>query len=180
MSIEKHKTAADSSRRALAGSGVQSSIVRVGDEHSGFEMSVDSSRRLLRIRMWGLWDESTGEQFRNSALGLGATFKGASWSMFADARNFVAQSAAVTEYRKQVMLRSVAMGCKKIAAVVTQAAHGMQFKRIANESQVGSATFQDEASAMAWLFGDSGKVAVPDTRNKPLPSEPLDHRRNRR
>jgi hypothetical protein len=71
--------------------------------------------------------------------------------MLADAREFVAQSAAVTEFRKEVMTKSLAMGCTKIAALVGQTVHGMQFKRIANESHVGSAVFSDEAAALAWV-----------------------------
>src|SRR5580698_7796119 len=125
--------------------------VRVGDDRHGFELTLDRPRRLLRLRMWGLWDIETGEQFRTHTLRHGRGLMGAPWAMLADAREFVAQSAAVTEFRKEVMTKSLAMGCTKIAALVGQTVHGMQFKRIANESHVGSAVFSDEAAALAWV-----------------------------
>jgi hypothetical protein len=154
--------------------------VKGGDERQGFEMAVDRARRLLRMRMWGFWEGPTGELFMAAALLFARGLAGAPWCVLADTREYMAQSERVTELRKQTMIGCSSMGCTKIAAIVSGAAYLMQFKRIANESQVGSATFQDEASAMAWLFGDSGKVAVPDSRNKLLPSQPFDHRRNRR
>ena len=79
--------------------------------------------------------------------------------MLADARDFLVQSEVVTEFRKEVMTKSLALGCKKIAAIVGQAIHGMQFKRIANESHIGSAIFHDESAALAWIFDDRSTVA---------------------
>ncbi len=64
----------------------------------------------------------------------------------------MAQSAAISEIRKDVMTKIVPMGCKKIAALVEQAVYAMQFKRIANESHVGSAVFHDEEAAVAWAI----------------------------
>lgn len=138
-------------KRTPSPGGVQEPDVMVGDEHHGFEMSVDRPKRLLRIRMWGLWDEPTGEQFVKAALTFARGLEGAPWYMLADATRFMAQSTAVTELRKQLMVKILSMGCQKVAAVVSQAVHGMQFKRIANESHIGGATFPDEESAMAWL-----------------------------
>jgi hypothetical protein len=134
-----------------AATGAHPPDVKVGDDRGGFEISLDRTRRILRIRMWGLWATSVGEQFRNQVLRLGRGLMGGPWAIFADARDFYAQSAAVTEYRKEGMTKSLAMGCTKIAALVGHAVHGMQFKRIANESHVGSAVFSDEAAALAWV-----------------------------
>jgi len=125
--------------------------VRVGDDRHGFELTLDRPRRLLRLRMWGLWDVEIGEQFRTHTLRHGRGLMGAPWAMVADAREFVAQSAAVTEIRKETMTKCLSMGCTKIAALVGQTVHGMQFKRIANESHVGSAVFSDETAALAWV-----------------------------
>ena len=126
--------------------------VKVGDDRAGFELSVDRGRRLIRLRMWGMWDLSIGEQFRTNVLRYGHGLEGAPWSILADSRGFVAQSAAIAEIRRDVMTRIVPMGCRKIAALVEQAVYAMQFKRIANESHVGSAVFHDEDAAIAWAI----------------------------
>jgi hypothetical protein len=101
--------------------------------------------------MWGLWDEALAERFRSGALKCAIGLSGAPWAILADARQFVAQSAAVTQKRKDVMVGAIPLGCTKIAAVVGQAVHSMQFKRIATESHVASGVFQDEADALAWI-----------------------------
>lgn len=125
--------------------------VAAGDERAGFELSVDRARRLIRLRMWGMWDLSVGEQFRSSVLRYARGLEGAPWSILADSREFVAQSAAISEIRRDVMTKIVPMGCHKIGALVEQAVYAMQFKRIANESHVGSAVFHDEDAAIAWV-----------------------------
>jgi hypothetical protein len=139
-------------KRRKTGSDAQLPDVRVGDDRGGFELSVDRTRRLIRLRMWGMWDLSVGEQFRTNVLRYGHGLEGAPWSIIADSRAFVAQSAAIAEIRKDVMTRIVPMGCRKIAALVEQAVYAMQFKRIANESHVGSAVFHDEEAAIVWAM----------------------------
>jgi hypothetical protein len=101
--------------------------------------------------MWGLWDLPVGEQFRTAVLKFGRGLEGSSWGILADSRDYVAQSAPIAEIRKDVMQRIVPMGCKRIAALVEQAVYSMQFKRIANESHVGSAVFHDEEAAINWV-----------------------------
>jgi hypothetical protein len=132
--------------------------VKVGTDRAGFELSVDRPKRLIRLRMWGMWDLSIGEQFRTNVLAYGRGLEGAPWSILADSREFVAQSAAIAEIRKDVMMKILPMGCQKIAALVEQTVYAMQFKRIANESHVGSGVFHDEAAALAWVTDLKGSL----------------------
>jgi hypothetical protein len=138
----------DTHRRVL---GAAKPDLTSGDERGGFEVTVDKSGRILRLRMWGLWDEVIAERFRSGTLKCASSLTGAPWAILADASQFVAQSAAVTQKRKEVMVRAIPMGCTRIAAVVGQAVHSMQFTRIANESHVSSAVFKDEETAVEWI-----------------------------
>lgn len=139
----------DTQRRGLGGSKPD---LTSGDERAGFDVTVDRSARILRLRMWGLWDEALAERFRSGTLKCASTLTGAPWAILADASQFVAQSAVVTQKRKEVMVKAIPMGCTKIAAIVGQAVHRMQFTRIANESHVSSAVFKDEVTAVAWII----------------------------
>jgi hypothetical protein len=139
---------ADASKPVLV--GVKPDL-KAGDERGGFEVTVHKSARILRVRMWGLWDQDLGEQFRSGALKLARNLGRAPWAILADASHFVAQSAEVTQKRKDVMVGAIPLGCTRIAAIVGQAVHSMQFTRIAHESHVASAVFKDEATAVAWI-----------------------------
>jgi len=99
--------------------------------------------------MWGFWRLDIAEEFRSAVLKYGCTLR-RPWAIVADTREFVAQSAPVTEIRKDVMQRILPLGCTRVAALGEHAVHSMQFKRIAGESHMDAAVFHDEAAALAW------------------------------
>ena len=127
-------------------------MVSVGDKSAGFELTMDKPKRLIRLRMWGLWSLSVAEEFRSAVLRYGRVLQGEPWYILADSREYMAQSSAIADIRKDVMARILTMGCQRIAALAAQTAYKMQFKRIANESHVASAVFHNEAEALAWIF----------------------------
>jgi hypothetical protein len=124
-----------------------------GDEHGGFEVEVEVDRIqcLVRMRLWGVWQLPLAEEFYAAASELATAFAGRRWAIIADSRDFAAQSPDVARLRQEGMKKVRASGCDKIAAIADKVVYAMQFKRIAEESHVGSAVFHDEESALAWI-----------------------------
>jgi hypothetical protein len=113
------------------------------------------------MRLWGLWGSATAVEFEQAVIKLGRALQAAQstpWAILADSRRFMAQSQEVTEHRKDAMTQATAMGCSRIASIIGNAIHTMQFRRIANEAHVTCAAFEDESTAMDWLF-EQGPVS---------------------
>jgi hypothetical protein len=132
-------------------------IVR-GRAEGGFEVLVDQASRIVRVTLRGTWEVKMARDFgaalRVAAADLGAT----SWAVLCDSRTFQVQSPEVTTIRQEVMASIRSHGCEKIALIAASAVYTMQFKRIAVESQMGTAIFADEKSALEWLRG--GPIAL--------------------
>ena len=125
------------------------------DREGGFELTFDRGNRLLRMRLWGLWSSTIAVEFEQGVIKLGRALQGARrapWSILADSRQFKAQSQEVTDRRKKAMAQAAALGCSQIASIVGNAVHTMQFRRIASEAHMPCASFEDESTAMQWLF----------------------------
>jgi hypothetical protein len=127
-------------------------VHRLGDEQEGFELLLDRTNRLVRARFWGVWDNEMVEEFRAGVLRFSGELSGSPWSMIVDSRNFPAQNEEITRHRLQTMKMVVAQGSfRKLAAVVTTATYGMQFRRMTDESHMQSGVFRDEQSALEWI-----------------------------
>ena len=126
-------------------------VERAGDEHHGFELTLDKSGHLVHMLFWGMWDLPIAEAFRYGLLNLGRQFAGEPWGILVDSRRFMAQSPEVTQIRQEVMTAIGLIGCKRIAAVVEAPVYAMQFRRISASSHMKSQVFADEKSALVWL-----------------------------
>ncbi len=123
-----------------------------GDARGGFEIVVDRVGRLVHMRLWGVWHLPLAEEFYATVGGeLARVFGGKPWAIIADSRLFGAQSQDVSRLRQEAMSKARDAGCDRIAAIADKVVYAMQFKRIAEESHVGSAVFQDEEMALAWI-----------------------------
>jgi hypothetical protein len=127
-----------------------------GDERGGFEILLDKIERLVHMKLWGVWHLPVAEEFYATVGDLATPFAGKRWAIIADSRLFGAQSPDVSRVRQEAMGKARSLGCEKIAAIADKAVYAMQFKRIAEESHMGSAIFQDEDSALAWIRSDRG------------------------
>ena len=126
-------------------------VHKAGDANGGFEASVDKRNRLLRVRLWGIWDVPLAEQFVATVAALGADLAGSPWSSLVDARKFMVQSPQILQLRQESLNRAATLGCTKMATLVESAAYSLQFKRLAGSSHIQTETFHDEISAMMWL-----------------------------
>ena len=123
-----------------------------GDPRGGWEIVVDKTDRLVHVKLRGVWHLQVAQEFCTKVLEIGRSFAGKSWSIIADSTHFGAQSPDVSRLRQETMSKLKGLGCDKIAAVVSTVIYAMQFKRITEESHVGGAVFQDEESAMSWVY----------------------------
>lgn len=127
------------------------STKRAGDEQRGFEVVLDRIGRMIRVKLWGFWEIPMAEAFSSSVVEFGEELRRTSWSALVDSRLFVAQTQRVTEIRQEAMNKLKGLGCTRIAAVTSAAVYTMQFKRIATESHVESAVFNDTQTALEWI-----------------------------
>jgi hypothetical protein len=104
----------------------------------------------MRERLWGLWKYELCAQFRRATLLLGRRLS-PPWGVLCDSREYPTQGAAVTRLRATTMDELADIGCARIAAVVRTAVYSMQFQRIAGQSRLEHAVFEDEESASRWL-----------------------------
>jgi hypothetical protein len=121
-----------------------------GDEHHGYALSLQPANHIMRVRLWGLWKYEMCAQFRRAILRLGRRLD-PPWAVLCDSREYPTQGAAVTRLRATTMDELASIGCARIAAIVQTAVYSMQFQRIAGESRLDHAVFEDEASASRWL-----------------------------
>jgi hypothetical protein len=134
------------------GLGTLPAIHKAGDAKGGFELSADRKMRLLRARLWGLWDVPVAEQFVASVGECGTELQSASpWSSLVDARKFMVQPQQILQLRSESLARAAALGCTKMATIVDSAVYSLQFKKLAGANHIQTQTFPDELSAMTWL-----------------------------
>jgi hypothetical protein len=139
--------------------GVPLRQLKGGDDRGGFEMLMDQIDRIVHIKLWGVWQVSTATDFCSAVHQFGQGFLGKPWSIVADSREFRAQSQEVARLRREAMIDVQRLGCDKIASIGSNVVHAMQFKRIATESHVSSAVFEDETSALEWLHEERRRKA---------------------
>jgi hypothetical protein len=158
---------------------------RHGDDVEGFFLHLDEPKRLLHMRLWGLWETETAEVFVAHILEFADRLRGSPWGILIDGRRFVAQSPKITEMREATMRKVAGLGCTRMANVVTSAAYQMQFNRITAASHIQAQVFLDEIAAREWLVVQfaSGRVrAAPKSpsRNEPSRVPTTDRRRGTR
>lgn len=142
----------ETERKGRSGSPLRR--VEGGEARGGWEILVDKADRLVHVKLWGVWQLPVAQEFCAKVLEFARSFNGKSWSIVADSTHFGAQSPDVSRARQETMSKLKGLGCDKIAAVVSTVIYAMQFKRITEESHVGGAVFQDEKSAMDWIYED--------------------------
>jgi hypothetical protein len=121
-----------------------------GDEHHGYALSLQPANHIMRMRLWGSWKYELCVQFRSALLRLGRGLN-RPWAILCDSRGFPAQSPKVTRLRATTMDEVADIGCVRIAAIVQTAVYSMQFQRIAGQSRLVYAVFDNEESASRWL-----------------------------
>jgi hypothetical protein len=132
---------------------------RGGNSQVGFEVSYDTARRILYLRMWGLWDEPLAVQYRDATLAAMKPLSPARPSfVLADLSRYPTQKPAVQKYHAELMGKSAAHGITRSANLVAGTLTSMQIRRLSQESGIAEFSFfQDEAKAVKWLLSGNEK-----------------------
>ena len=119
-----------------------------------FEISTDVPRRLLMIKMSGLWEVATVEAYREAVIAAGERLiasgcKADQILALVDVREGGPQSQeVVAAYRERVEAHGLAAP-KRLATVVASALLKRQIERIGVSNQ---RVFTDERAALDWLL----------------------------
>jgi hypothetical protein len=150
--------------------------LQASDTHGRFLIWVDKKDRIVHVKLRGVWDLATANEFCEAIIGIGRELGERPWAALADSREFPAQSPDVAHLRKETMTRLCTLGCHKIAVIATSAVYSMQFKRISTDSHVGNGVFTDEKSALDWIREGRDRESKSEPASAILP---IDRRRNR-
>lgn len=128
-------------------------MLRAGDSKNGFEIWVDTPRRLLRFRFWGFWKLPLGVEYRDGCLKqMQALSAGGPWYVLADLTDYPAQKPEVQACHSATMVKAAGHGMKAAANLVSATLSQMQIRRLSEQSGLPEfAFFQSESSALAWL-----------------------------
>lgn len=128
---------------------------RMIHKEKGYYIEFDSQRRLLKLNLWGFWDQTLGEQFRQEFVEkIDAMSKDEQeWCILASLSNYPPQSDEVQKIISEAMVFAKNHGLKKIARVINKMTTQLQFKRLSQEIDFQSyAFFHSEKEAEAWLL----------------------------
>ena len=119
---------------------------------SGSEISVDSIRRIVKFRLWGLWEPEHVREFcEGIRIAIGKLGRGP-FCVFADISQYPAQRPEINKEIQESMTQAVKAGMVKAAHVVNGAMTEMQVKRLAKEVNAPNFRFfKTEKEASAWL-----------------------------
>ena len=127
---------------------------RGGDTERGFEIVPNSKRRVVGVKLWGMWDVPLALLYRDAVLQTFTEMGTSPWSVLLDARLFPAQSDEVSRIRVELISAGSMAGMVRIASIVGTAVTRLQTNRVAEEGRVREFRFfDDEEEALEWLDG---------------------------
>ena len=118
----------------------------------GFEFRVERERRLLRFRMWGLWEAEDAAAFKVAFRRHHALLDPGPFQIYVDLVHFPAQLPEITELVKEEMKYAADQGLTRAGHAVDAAMTQFQIRRMGSESHsLEFGFFATEAEALAWL-----------------------------
>lgn len=123
-----------------------------GNLDRGFELVTSTQRRVLKVKLWGLWDAKIAGEYRAQGLECVREMGGAPWAVLLDARLFPAQPEHVSQVRVELMTIASRSGMRRMASLVGTAVGKLQTSRLVDEGHVREVEFfDDEEDALEWL-----------------------------
>lgn len=124
----------------------------------GFEIALDNTRNILRVRAWGAWDPEFAKKFvrtMKETISEKITTNGHEWGILADFRDF-SGSGEVQDMIQQQFSAVEHRGVKKIGYLGEQSVIQVQLNRLFQEStMLKYAFFESEEEAMQWLLNNA-------------------------
>ena len=124
-------------------------------KEKGHQIEFDPKDRILKLKLWGFWDKTSGEQFRQEFIQKSKTIwkNGQKWYILANLSNYPPQSDEVQKIFSEAMVFARDHGLKKAARVVDKMTTQLQFNRLSQEIDFQAyAFFHSEEEARAWLL----------------------------
>ncbi len=118
----------------------------------GFEVSSMLANNIVRVRVWGLWDETDAKAYWEKFQSVAQRYVGKKWYVLADITDFPPQKPEVHAYVERTMAYARKNGLVRAANLVDSALSRMQVARLSSETELPSYTFfRTEEDAIRWL-----------------------------
>lgn len=122
----------------------------------GYTISIDVPNKVLKMRLWGLWDAATAQRFEQEAREkiqeISRQAPGG-WDALVDLSDFPPQRDEVQEMTNRVMQLETTHGMKHAASIVKKAMTKLQIQRLAKQQGFDPGSFfQSEDEAVQWLL----------------------------
>jgi len=126
-------------------------------KEKGYELIFDETRRVLQIRLWGLWDAELAKnfvgEFEKTVQEIGAT--GKQWYILADITRFPPQFSEIQQFLTKAMGMTKTYGMKKAARIVDNTITKLQIARLSEETHFPeNSFFRSEDEAIQWLLSE--------------------------
>jgi CRISPR/Cas system CSM-associated protein Csm4 (group 5 of RAMP superfamily) len=122
----------------------------------GYAISIDAPNKVLKMRLWGMWDTTTAQRFEQEAREkiqeIGRQTPDG-WDTMVDLSDFPPQRDEVQEMTNRVMQLEKTHGMNRGASVTKKAMTKHQVQRLAKQQGFDPGSFfQSEDEAMRWLL----------------------------
>jgi hypothetical protein len=113
---------------------VQKELSNVDNNSSGYEIKPDRQQRIIRIRMWGLWDEATMDRYISEYERIVNSWAPGPFFMLGIATEWIPNPQNADRLGATMELAHRA-GVVRVAIAVGMAASQMQMRRVGREDQ---------------------------------------------
>jgi serine/threonine-protein kinase len=118
-----------------------------------FHISVDTTTRILRLKVWDFWDIEEAKAYLEDFREKARRVEGGPWYVLADISDFKAQRPEVNVFVQKTMEYARANGLRRAANLVSSALSQMQIARLSRDMGLPEYSFFTSAEdAIAWLL----------------------------
>ncbi len=125
-----------------------------GEAGKGFEIVLDPDMRILRVRVWGLWDNSFMQKYENAFNEKAEELQldGNGWSALVDMSALCSHSDEIQEEFCQQFAAAAELGMNKLACIGQGSVPPLQFNRLFLSHAIKTCLFAaSEEEAFQWL-----------------------------
>jgi hypothetical protein len=126
-------------------------FTRGGTQTAGFEVWVEPSDRLLRMHIWGVWEEAVARAYEGALDARYPVFKGEKFSVICDVLDAPIQIPEVKEIRGRCVAKAIKAGMDCVAYLARGSLMPMQMRSMASGSGAQVDCFSSERDAREWI-----------------------------
>lgn len=118
----------------------------------GSQFDVDGSRRIIKFKLWGLWEDQHLKAFQDGIKASVQKLGPGTFSVYVDITEYPPQRPEISKGNQEMMTLAMQNGMTKAAHLVNRTMTELQVKRLSDE--VGAPNFRffkSEKEAMDWL-----------------------------